>query len=26
VDLGRQPTARAAHTAIRVAFFELAAC
>jgi hypothetical protein len=26
VDLGRQPAARAAHTAIRVAFFELAAC
>jgi len=26
VDLGRQPTARAAHTAIRVAFFEFAAC
>ena len=26
VDLGRQPAARAAHTAIRVAFFEFAAC
>jgi hypothetical protein len=26
VDLGRQPATRAAHTAIRVAFFELAAC
>jgi hypothetical protein len=26
VDLGRQPAARAAHTAIRVVFFELAAC
>jgi hypothetical protein len=26
VDLGRQPAARAADTAIRVAFFELAAC
>ena len=26
VDLCRQPTARAAHTAIRVAFFEFAAC
>ena len=26
VDLGRQPAAGAAHTAIRVAFFELAAC
>ena len=26
VDLGRQPAARAAHTAIRVTFFELAAC
>ena len=26
VNLGRQPAARAAHTAIRVAFFELAAC
>ena len=26
VHLGRQPAARAAHTAIRVAFFELAAC
>jgi hypothetical protein len=26
VDLGGQPAARAAHTAIRVAFFELAAC
>ena len=26
VDLCRQPAARAAHTAIRVAFFELAAC
>lgn len=26
VHLGGQPAARAAHTAIRVAFFELAAC
>jgi hypothetical protein len=26
VDLGRQPATRAAHTAIRVTFFELAAC
>ena len=26
MDFGRQPAARAAHTAIRVAFFELAAC
>jgi hypothetical protein len=26
VDFGRQPAARAAHTAIRVTFFELAAC
>ena len=26
VYLGRQPAARAAHTAIRVTFFELAAC
>jgi hypothetical protein len=26
VNLGRQPTTRAAHTAIRVAFFEFAAC
>ena len=26
VDLGRQPAARAAHTAIRVAFFEFTAC
>ena len=26
VNLGRQPAARAAHTAIRVAFFEFAAC
>jgi hypothetical protein len=26
VDLGRQPAARAAHTAIRVTFFELAVC
>lgn len=26
MDLGRQPAARAAHTAIRVAFFEFAAC
>ena len=26
VDLGRQPAARAAHTAIRVTFFELAPC
>ena len=26
VDLGRQPAEGAAHTAIRVAFFELAAC
>jgi hypothetical protein len=26
MDLGRQPAARAADTAIRVAFFELAAC
>jgi hypothetical protein len=26
VNFGRQPAARAAHTAIRVAFFELAAC
>ena len=26
VDLGGQPAAGAAHTAIRVAFFELAAC
>jgi hypothetical protein len=26
VDLGGQPAARAAHTAIRVTFFELAAC
>ena len=26
MDLGRQPAARAAHTAIRVAFFELPAC
>ena len=26
MDLGGQPAARAAHTAIRVTFFELAAC
>jgi hypothetical protein len=26
VDFGRQASARAAHTAIRVAFFEFAAC
>jgi hypothetical protein len=26
VDLGRQPAARAAHTAIRWLFFKLAAC